>query len=152
VFLFPSPNFSLWGYHYVSVILASHFDSTPPSPTRFRGCSNHPDFKTRRGHFVFNYVESTSLSLPSAPHFIFVFFCLNLTFPRLIMLMIPNSITAAFFSPPLRPHQSLLLTFAHTSLDHFFTSSLKNIILNLQVSECHDISSVASPVQKNMSV
>jgi hypothetical protein len=57
----------------------------------------------------------------------------NLTFSRLIMLMIPNSITDASFPLSLSPqHQKyLLLTFAHTSLSHFFTISLKNIVLNL---------------------
>lgn len=102
-------------YHYVSVILASHSDSTspsPPPPHLSRGCSKHPDFQTRRGHFVFNYVESTSLPLPSTPHFIFVFSRFKLTFPRLIMLMIQNSITVVFVIPSFAQSSPECLTLA----------------------------------------
>ena len=99
-----SPKFEAWGLplRFRNTCIAFSFPfplSPPPSPHLSRGCSKHPDFQTRRGHFVFNYVESTSLPLPSTPHFIFVFSRFKLTFPRLIMLMIPNSITVVFVIP-----------------------------------------------------
>lgn len=128
--LFLLQNSSPRDCHYVSVILASHSDSTSPLPPHLsRDCFKHPDFQTRRGHFVFNYVESTSLPLPSTPHFIFVFSRFKFTFPRLIMLMISNSITADFvissFAQVLPRVSS-----PRTALGHFYISTYKNIILN----------------------